>query len=205
MENILTPHIKPATPGKSTTACQNDFVFEQVYKRYWNPLVNFSSTYLGDKGTSEELVQELFIQLHVRKASLNIKTSISSYLYAAMRNRIFNHFRARAIYRKHIQKAAEDVADRHNNVEQSINLKELQGAISGYLETIPVKYRQVFELSDHDQLPVKKIAQVLNRPLNTVEKQLRRTNKLLRVHLQQKNGTTASSSEKPISRISKKC
>jgi len=187
MEN-LGRQIKADIPGQSMDG-QNDFVLEQVYKQYWHQLVRFSSTYLNDKATCEELVQELFVQLHTRKKSLKIKTSISSYLYAALRNRIINYFRARAIYRKHITRAWEAVERKQNDIEQLLNFKELQKDISGCVDSMPAKYKEVIELSDHGLLTVKKIAEVLHRPPNTVDKQLRRANLLLRFHLLNKNGT----------------
>ena len=201
MDNLL-PQIKTIIPGPSTNE-QEEFVLEQVYEQYWQPLVKYSSTYLNDKGTCEELVQELFVQLHTRKDSLKIKSSISSYLYAALRNRIINYFRARAIYRKHISRAWETVDNKQNNVEQFLSLKELQKDISGCVDSMPAKYRQVIELSDHGLLTVKKIAAVLKRPPNTVDKQLRRANLLLRVHLLQKSGNESHPGKTP-GRISKK-
>lgn len=183
----LVPQIKEIIQSRSTNV-QDEFVLEHVYKQYWQPLVRYSSTYFNDRATCEELVQDLFVQLHTRKDSLKIKTSISSYLYTALRNRIINYLRARAIYRKHISRAWETVDNKQNNVEQLLSLKELQKDISGYVDSMPAKYRQVIELSDHGLLTVKKIAAVLKRPPNTVDKQLRRANLLLRDHLLQKSG-----------------
>ena len=186
--NNSVPQVRNIIHGPSANE-QDEFVLEKVYKQYWQPLVKYSSTYLNDRGTCEELVQELFVQLHTMKDSLKIKTSISSYLYTALRNRIINYFRAQAIYRKHITRAWETVDIKQNNVEQLLNFKELQKNISGCVDSMPVKYRQVIELSDHGVLTVKKIAAVLKRPPNTVDKQLRRANLLLRGHLLQKSGT----------------
>ena len=187
MENLASQNMTEI--GGRTIDGQNEFVLESIYKQYWHRLVKFSSTYLNDKGTCEELVQELFVQLHSRKATLKIKSSISSYLYAALRNRIINYFRARAIYLKHITRAWEAVEEKQNNVEQLLNFKELQKDISGCVDSMPSKYREVIELSDHGHLTVKKIAEVLQRPMNTVDKQLRKANLLLRCHLLQNPGT----------------
>jgi len=183
MDNVLNMNLQSTTPVVFSGHDENR-IFENLYKRYWNPLLNYSAHYLKDKETCEELVQDLFVQLHAKKSSLVIKSSLSSYLYTALRNRIFNHFRDRAVYHKHVSNAAASLPGSQNNVEQLLNYKELQKAISCYLPQLPVKCRQVYILRDHDLLPVRKIAQLLNRPLNTVEKQLRKANQLLRVYLE---------------------
>ncbi len=101
----------------------DDHAFELLYKKYWSPLMNFAAHYLEDKDTCEEIIQQLFIQLHSRRSSLKINSSISGYLYAALRNKILNHIRDRAVYRKHIRIAANATSRTQNNVEQFISLR----------------------------------------------------------------------------------
>lgn len=160
--------------------------FTLLYKRYWCPLLNFAAHYLDDRDSCEELVQELFVQLHVQQIPQRIRTSLSSYLFTAMRNKIFNYLRNRAVYKKHVGLAARLHATiQSNNVEQFINMKQLQKEISFSLHRMPGKYREVYVLRDQNQLTIRKISEVLNRPVNTVEKQFRKATALLRDHLRE--------------------
>jgi RNA polymerase sigma factor (sigma-70 family) len=161
--------------------------FTLLYKRYWGPLLNFASHYLHDKDSCEEIVQELFVQLHVQEIPSRIRTSLSSYLYTALRNKIFNYLRNRAIYLKHVRIAARNGGHSQNNVEQFINMKQLEERIASFLDGIPGKYREVYVLRDREQCTIKRISQLLNRPVNTVEKQIRKTSHLLRNFLKQAN------------------
>jgi RNA polymerase sigma-70 factor (ECF subfamily) len=70
-----------------------------------------------------------------------------------------------------------------NDVEQFINLVDLQNEIAHSLEQMPLKYREVYVLHKQNHFTIKKIALILKRPSDTVEKQLRRAKALLRVHL----------------------
>jgi RNA polymerase sigma-70 factor (ECF subfamily) len=157
--------------------------FNLLYKKYWQPLLHFAGQFLDDTDTCEEIVQDLFVHLHVRSSPIKIRSSVSSYLYTAMRNRIFNHVRNRALYKKHVQMAVSAEAGMHNNVEQFMNLTELRGEIARSLNRMPAKYREVYLLYDEHHYTVKKIAAILNRPVDTVEKQLRKALSLLRNHL----------------------
>ena len=168
---------------------QNSYAFEDLYRNYWEPLLNFASRYVDDKETCEEIVQEFFVQLYVRGLNIKIKHTLSSYLCVALRNRIFNHFRNTAVYKKHVTNASKKFSTYQNNIEQSIYLKELEQSIHTSLQRMPTPCREVYVLRQ-DQLTVKQISQVLNRPLDTVEKQLRKAKRLLTEHLKTEKNVT---------------
>src|SRR5687767_12147571 len=101
---------------------QSDYEFEALYKQYWSVLISFAGQYIEDRQTCEEIVQDLFVQLYVRGFTVKIKHTLTSYLFVALRNRIFNYFRNRAVYKKHVTIAAKRRMSQQNNVEQSIYL-----------------------------------------------------------------------------------
>ncbi|OQP38629.1 hypothetical protein A4H97_18060 [Niastella yeongjuensis] len=163
---------------------QNDSIaFDLLYKKYWNRLLHFAFRYVKDGYASQEIVQELFVQLHTSGARLKINSSLSSYLFVAIRNRIYNYLRNRALYKKHITMACKRSMASHNNVEQAINFMDVQKKINDTLCRMPEKYRTVYLLHDKNHFTVKKISEVLNRPVNTVEKQLRKAVYMLRDQL----------------------
>ena len=159
-------------------AGQDDNAFETLYKQFWPELLNFAGRYVEDRQTCEEIVQDLFVQLYSRGISVKLRNTLKSYLFVALRNRIFNYLRNRSVYRKHVTNAAKRKMTPQNNVEQSIYLKELQRAIFKSLKHMPTRCSEVYLLKQ-EQLTVKQISQALNRPMDTVEKQLRRAKKML--------------------------
>lgn len=162
----------------------DDHAFTILYNRYWRMLLNFAGHYLSDRATCEEITQELFIQLHNRRNTLKINASVSSYLFTALRNKILNYLRNQAVYKKHINIAASKTARLQNDVDQFIYVRELQEEISSSLKCMPSKCKEVYLLHDQDQFTLKKISELLSRPVDTVEKQLRRAKKHLRSSLQ---------------------
>lgn len=161
-------------------------VFSWLYDKYWTPLLNYASGYISDRDTCEDLVQKLFIHLFVSSSKLNINVSLSSYLYVALRNRIYNHLRDQAVYRRHTTQAGQAKQSWHNNVDQSMHLMDLEKEISYFVNHLPGKYREVYLLHEREYFPVKQIAALLQRPQDTVEKQLRKAINLLRHHLASK-------------------
>jgi RNA polymerase sigma factor (sigma-70 family) len=164
---------------------KNDNVFDLLYEKYWPALLNFAATYVTDKDTCKEIVQELFITLHAKRSQLFISTSLSSYLYSSLRNRILNHFRDESVYKKHITGASRRLVSvkAYNNVEQFINLAELKKQIFNCLNTMPIKYKEVYVLYMQNEYTLTKIAEILDRPLATVEKQFRKATYQVRGYL----------------------
>ena len=70
--------------------------FGELFNRYWEPLVNFAGIYLPDRSEREEVLQEVFTQLFVKRVNIKIESSFASYLVSFTRNRILNYLRHRS-------------------------------------------------------------------------------------------------------------
>lgn len=158
-------------------------VYEILYKKYWNRLLNFAAVYNNDRFACEEVVQELFLHMLSLGSGLKINSSLSSYLFVAVRNRMFNYLRKQSIYRRHLLMASGTTNSFSNNVEQAIDLIDLEKEIDVEIHQMPEKYRVVYLLYQEDHQTLKKISELLHRPVDTVEKQLRKAKGLLRDHL----------------------
>lgn len=161
----------------------NSLAYDLLYRKYWNRLQHFAFRYVKDGYVCQEIVQELFVQLHTSGHRLKINSSLTAYLFVAIRNRIYNYLRNRALYQKHITLAGKSMMASHNNVEQAIDFMDVQNKINDTLCQMPEKYRTVYLLHDKNHFTVKKISEILNRPVNTVEKQLRKAICILRDRL----------------------
>src|SRR4051812_40575924 len=62
--------------------------FEMIFNKYWSKLYRSAYNILRDRQTSEDLVQELLVQLWIKRDSLKIE-SLSAFLYAATRYQVF--------------------------------------------------------------------------------------------------------------------
>jgi RNA polymerase sigma factor (sigma-70 family) len=181
MKNIVLPD-----PDILQMIGQNDEeAFKILYKKYWRLLVKYAATYINDEYICKEIVQELFVHLHSSSARLKIYSSFSSYLFVSLRNKVFNYLRNQSVYKKHLKKAGHNGMGACNDVEQSMDLIELQKGIRFSLKRMPVKYSEVYILHDENSYTLKKISEILDRPVDTIEKQLRKARCLLRNDLRE--------------------
>ncbi|SDL16591.1 RNA polymerase sigma-70 factor, ECF subfamily [Pedobacter sp. ok626] len=154
--------------------------FTVIYDHYFPPLVLHADRMLADMDLAKDIVQELFTKLFQQRKDIHINTSLKSYLYAAVRNRVFDnlkHAKVKMIY-------AEDffayVKDSPELADELVCLKELAKVIDSEIEKMPPKMREIFELSRKQFVSQKEIAKMLNVSENTVNNQIQRAIKKLR-------------------------
>jgi RNA polymerase sigma-70 factor (ECF subfamily) len=139
--------------------------------------------YMQDESYSEEIVQEVFINIWERRDVLKINSSIKSYLFTAVRNRCFNYIKLQ-LPKEQKKVDVEDVSiPISDNMEEEIMTKELQTHIQKAIDSLPNKCKIVFNLSRHSGLTYKEIAEELDISIKTVENQIGHALKRLREQL----------------------
>ena len=154
--------------------------FAFIYNQYKASLYLHAFRTLKDEEEAIDLVQEVFTNLWEKRGSFSVTTSIASYLYGAVRNRVFNaiaHQKITSAYASSIQAfldKGEFITD------DLIREKELAAIIDKEIALLPEKMREVFLLSRNTDLSYKKIGEQLNISDKTVKKQVGNAVKILR-------------------------
>lgn len=157
--------------------------YKEVYARYWEPLYRHAFTMLGSDEDAKDIVQELFFSLWERSIEITIQTSLSSYLYASVRNKVLNLIEKNRV-RKEYALFYEKTADAYECItDHALRERELKRLIEAEVNKLPEKMRNVFELSRNDHKSYKQIAESLDISEKTVKKQISNALKILRVKL----------------------
>jgi len=148
----------------------NNQVFEKVFHDHYYSLVKFANQILADVKASEDVVQATFIYLWENSKAIELKTSIKSYLYQAVKNGCLNQLRALKLRDKHELLYLEAVL----SVEDDKLLQDLEilKDIRVALSKLPPQMYQVFYKKYFQELTIKEIAQELSISPNTVKVQL---------------------------------
>lgn len=165
--------------------CASDeAAFEQIFRAYYTRLVSFACTNVGSQALAEEMVQEVFLQIWMRREQWVVERSLAAYLFRSVRNRILN---ARRTLR--LETAYATDATHNTEVEVStssdgeLREAEIGAALAHAIALLPARPRQVFLLSRRQGLSYGEIADVLGIALKTVEMHMGRALAQLRVSL----------------------
>jgi RNA polymerase sigma-70 factor (ECF subfamily) len=157
--------------------------FEQLFKEHFKSLYSYAYTILKNEAVAEEIVQNVFYKIWAKGRQATIQTSIKAYLYKAVYHDSLNylkHLKVRAHYKSQVMHQEKDQAAPASN---RVLLKELEGKLRDALNTLPQQCRTIFQMSRFDGLKYQEIADELGISVKTVENQMGKALKLLRVKL----------------------
>jgi RNA polymerase sigma-70 factor, ECF subfamily len=161
----------------------DEMVFENIFKNYYQRLCSYAHSIIYDLDEAEETVQNTFLILWEKRETIDIHTSMKSYLYQAVHNSCLNrikHYKVRRKYGEDMKREAEVVFD---NASQLLLDKEIEKQMNLAIESLPKQCKAVFKLSRFESLTYAEIAEQLNLSVKTVDNHMVRALKLLRVKL----------------------
>ncbi len=152
--------------------------FDDIFDTYYAGLCVFANKYVEDIDLAEDIVQELFIKIWIKREQLNINNSLRSYLFQSVNNSCLNHLKHLKIrdnYKKHISSYKTDELHYDTLVEKELNLR-----IYNSIESLPEKRKIIFKLSRFGGLKYKEIAEKRKISIKTVKVQIGKALKTLR-------------------------
>jgi RNA polymerase sigma-70 factor (ECF subfamily) len=161
--------------------------FELVFKTYYKRLCTLAFDYTRQLETAEDIVKDFFVAFWDNRKTIEIKTSLSGYLFRSVRNACINYLlrnkeRNNTISIEEVNWLEIKINEPLSNDYPIGNLltKELEEQISDIIDKLPEACREIFKLSRFDDLSHKKIAVQLNISENTVKVQIYRALKHLK-------------------------
>lgn len=147
--------------------------FERLFNAYWEFLHNVAYNRLQSTDIADDLVQDVFADLWKKRRSLEIHTSLQSYLYQAVKYKVFNHIRHQSVRRKEEYKALikEEYypENSRSSTEEEVAAKELRQLVDHEVERLSKKSRHIFQLSRNDHYTYQEIADQMDCSVKTVE------------------------------------
>lgn len=144
--------------------------FDELYHRYWSILYNSAYKRLKSSDLSNDITQEVFIDLWLRRGQVEIE-NIQAYLLTAVRFQVLKLISREKNITSFIE-PFENMAISSFNPDGEILDKELAELFESWLNTLPKKRKAIFEMHYIEKLSTKEIAKRLNISQKTVQNQL---------------------------------
>lgn len=158
----------------------DSIAFSTIYSRYKGLLYVYACKIVRDFDLAEDLVQEVFMSIWDKRATIDFRTSISSYLYSAVRYRFFDFIDKQKVKSDYVQSFQLFLDKGEFLTDNYIAEKELAELIEIEIARLPHKMREIFELSRKLNLKNTQIAEQLGISEKTVRNQLSLAIKILR-------------------------
>jgi RNA polymerase sigma-70 factor (family 1) len=159
--------------------------FHQLYQLHKRDVFNLVHMRLPDIEDAKDVVQDIFIDLWLKKEALQAIRDIKPYLYVLARNQVITAYRRKNVQLRNESLLFEGLNTLDHSAEENTIAKELYAQINEIVEQLPETTRQCYHLSKNEGKRNGEIADLLNISEKTVRNNLSEALKRLKSHLSQ--------------------
>lgn len=157
--------------------------FELLFHFYYPGLVMYSSQFTASRAEAEEIVQDFFVRFWQKHQQLVASDTLKNYFFLSIKNSSLNFLKHKKIEERYIKEMSE-LSNHHLVYEPDLYISsELQEKIKNGIDHLPEKCREIFIMSRIRGMKNEEIAEELHLSKRTVETQISKALKVLRVEL----------------------
>ena len=157
--------------------------FRIVFDHYKEPFLAMAFKMTHSADTAEEIVQEVFVTLWVKRKLVAIAKNPEGYVFTILHNCIYAHFRKLVLERQLKSKMAHGEEQSENRIENLLLEKENTTIIENVISQLPPQQKLIYRLARQQGLSREEIALQLKISPNTVKNHLSAAMDYLRVYL----------------------
>ena len=158
--------------------------FDYFFNQYYPGLLFYANKFVNNSHLAEEIVQSVFLKLWKDRKLTEINISVRAYLFQAVRNKCLDILKHKKIKDDYSQKLLLQIENTSKNDTWETYIEsELYNLLTQAIEKLPGECQKIFRLSRIKQYKNKEIAEKLNLSIRTVENQISKALKILRVEL----------------------
>jgi RNA polymerase sigma-70 factor (family 1) len=165
---------------------KGDFkAFEMLYEKYFNTLLLFTLKLVKVRVEAEEIVQNLFLKVWLRRESVDENQNFKAYIYRIAINDVYNYTRKRTIERAYQEHLKNRFEESDQKTMDDIYFSDMQFRIGKLVEKMPPQRRQIFQMNKEQGLTNEEISIVLNLSKRTVENHMYRAISFLKQNIKE--------------------
>lgn len=159
-----------------------------LFSEYFAPLCVTAHRIVNNSDTAKDIVQDVFVRLWSQRAQLNINTSLQAYLKKSVVNASIDHkrkgYELRKVRMDEAVMAGKEAPTSHaESADKLVEGKDAAEQVDRAIAQLPDRCRLVFTLSRHEGMTYSQIAEKLRISPKTVENQMSKALKSLRLSL----------------------
>lgn len=164
--------------------------FHELFMESYNPLLRYANTFIKDSDAVKDILQEVYAHLWQIRERIDMEKSLKALLYKMTKNRCINYLRAQQSIRLDELAPAEQPTVEMDSGEIDPDAdSELERSLSVWIEQLPARQREAFELSRFEGLDHHEIADFMDCAPRTVNNHIVNALKTLRAKLDESQRT----------------
>ena len=164
--------------------------FERVFEYFYHRLFVYINEYVHDSEVTKNILQDVFLILWEKKSILLDDTNLNAWLYTVAKNKALKYLRHEEYVKNHVEISLKSQNENslYASALESLDtsefaFREIEKIIQRTLATMPENAQAIFKFSRYENLKNREIAEKLNISEKTVEANITKSLKLLRVAL----------------------
>lgn len=142
--------------------------FEHLFRRLYSRLVRFAFKYTRNKAAASDIVQDAFVILWEKREEADPQRSLKAFLYTMVRNRSLNYIRDHANKTVGLEAVPDFKFKTTDDQKRQNDSEKLVEHLEVWIEDLPERQREAFELSRFEGLDHNEIAKVMDISSSTV-------------------------------------
>lgn len=147
---------------------------ESVWENFHSRLLSFISGRVKDPAVAKDLLQEVFIKIHLKLHTVSNEEKLAAWLFQVTRNTILDYFRESKKFTT-IEGDIPEITD-----SESFNSELLECCLMPFISRLDAKYREAILLTDIEGLSQKEYAEKANISYSGAKSRVQRARESLR-------------------------
>ncbi len=175
MKTVLNNHKNLVKALKSG----DESAYKFLFTHYYSDLLYYASGLTNNKDKAADIVQETFINMWKKRATIEINTSIKNYLFSTVYHHFIDAYRKEKSRLELLDQLRSEALLERIDLQENDQKERLQ-QIKKIISKLPVKCKEIFLLSKKEGLRYQEIGDTLNISVKTVEAQMSKAFRTIR-------------------------
>ncbi len=156
--------------------------FSRLFEYHRNRIYSIAFKLTHSTAISEEIVQDVFLKIWLKRADLTRIQNFSAYLFIMTRNTVYKVLKHNAIHYNSRMIAGEDHLLLHNDPENRLMEKDYNSLLQKAIHRLPAQQQKVYKLVKEQGLKREEVAELLEIHPETIKYHLAQAKKNIRTY-----------------------
>lgn len=160
----------------------DETAFSRLFEYYRNRIYSIAFKLTHSTAVSEEIVQDVFLKIWLKRADLTGIQNFSAYLFIVARNTVYKVLKRNAIYFNSRMIAEENQILLHKDPEHLLMEKDYNSLLQKAIHRLPAQQQKVYKLVKEQGLKREEVAELLEIHPETIKYHLAQAKKNIRTY-----------------------